>query len=151
MKKRLLVISSVNHRWMKLFRWWMLCFCEAWIHHKTFQLKDYGEKSVRRKFRAAKIHTAKNPYGEKSVRRKVLRRKFRRQKFLRRIFQPRRGTTRQLFHSIQTSRGIGVGKRHSLCPSIVLEEILMRKAWLEKEKAVESPNKFLQENLWSGW
>ena len=46
---------------MRLSRWWKLCFCEAWINHKTFQLKDYGEKSARRK-----IRTAKNPFFEKS-------------------------------------------------------------------------------------
>ena len=51
---------------MKLFRWCKLYFCEAWIHHKTFKLKEYGEKSVRRNFCTAKI-----PYGENSVRRKL--------------------------------------------------------------------------------
>ena len=95
---------------MKLFRWWKLYFCEAWIHHKAFQLKDYGEKSVRRKFRTAKIPYGEDSvrrkfckaivlygeksYGEKSVRqksirRKVLRRKFIRRKSLRGIFRPR--------------------------------------------------------------
>ena len=62
--------------------------CKAWIQHKTLQLKDYGEKSVRRKFRMAKIPygensvrwkfcTAKNPYGENSYGEKSLRQKIR--------------------------------------------------------------------------